>query len=231
MKVSSKSKDRVNPEEGVHHARIISIIDIGTQIDKTYNKSNRKVRITYELVNTGHVFDEDKGEQPFVIGRTYTASLSDRAALKKDLEAWMGRKLKDEEKEEFDLFSIVNTTGQLQVVYNEHEGVTYANIGSLMAMQKADAKKVKKAQNEIVTFDLDDFNEETFVSLPEWIQEVIKESPEYNEAVFGASSKEEKADDLPWEGETESKKKKKKKKNKKKGKGDSKSDLEKELFG
>lgn len=178
MKISAKNKDRVLAPEGVHAARCVRIIDLGTQENKKYGNKARKVQLSFELVDETHIWDEDRGEEPFVLHRKYTASLGKKASLARDIQAWLGTKL--EKNAEFDIADLLDKPCQVQVLHNEsEEGEKYANIQSIMAPPKN--VKVKKAATELqlLSLEADEFDQDIFDSLPEFLQEQIEESPEY----------------------------------------------------
>lgn len=178
MKATEKKFERINPPEGSHIARIIRIIDMGTQHSDKFNSDQHKIRITFELVNEKYVFDEDKGEQPFLVDRQYTLNLSPKASLRKDLENWLGRKFTKKELEDgFDMAKLIGSAGQLQIVHTEVGDEIYGNINGLMSVPKG--TKVPKAVNDEYILDLDDFDQEIFDQLPDWMQELIEASPEY----------------------------------------------------
>jgi len=178
MRLKEKNAERINPPEGVHQARLIRLVDCGSQYSEKFKKSSRKVRVTFELVDARHVFDEEKGEQPFLIDREYTLSIGKRSTFRKDLEAWLGRKLEKAELDDFDPDTILNTAGLVQVVYQEVEEVEYANIQALMALPKG--AKVADAENEVFSFWLENkLDDSRFDGFPEFIQEKIANSPEY----------------------------------------------------
>lgn len=178
MKISSKNKERALAPEGVHAARCVRVLDLGTQYNKKFDSTARKVQLAFELVDETHVFNEEKGEQPFVVYRTYTASLNKKASLYKDIQAWLGLKL--EKNAEFDVAQLLNKPCQVQILHNSSEsGETYANIQSIMAPPKT--MKVKNAASELVMFSLDpdEFDQEVFDSFPDFLKEIIEASPEY----------------------------------------------------
>jgi hypothetical protein len=67
----------------------------------------RKIRLTFELPTELKVFDEEKGEQPTVLGKKYTLSLSEKAFLRKDLESRRGKQFTEEEMKGFDIAKLV----------------------------------------------------------------------------------------------------------------------------
>jgi hypothetical protein len=194
MKVSAKSKERVLAPEGVHAARCVRILDLGTQFSERFQTSARKVQLSFELVNETHVFNEEEGEQPFVLHRKYTASLNKRASLAKDIQAWTGKKL--DKNAEFDLDELLGQACQVQVTHDESDnGEVYANIQTIMAAPKG--AKVKAAATPLTTLSLEsgEFDQDVFDELPEFLQEIIQETPEYQELNKGKKKTARKAED------------------------------------
>ena len=68
------------PPAGTHMARCIGMIEIGT-VTTTFmddEKILQKVSITWELPEELAVFNEEKGEQPFVVSKEYTLSMHEK---------------------------------------------------------------------------------------------------------------------------------------------------------
>lgn len=180
MRLKEKNSERILAPEGVHQARLIRLVDVGSQYSEKFKKSSRKVRVTFELVDATHIFDEDKGEQPFLIDREYTLSIGKRSNFRKDLDSWRGVKLTKEEAEDFDPDTLLNSAGLVQVVHvpSADGEETYANINSLMALPKG--TKVAEPENEVFSFWLEGkLDSSRFDEFPEFIQDKIVNSPEY----------------------------------------------------
>ena len=64
---------------------------------------------------------------------------------------------------------------------NDSTGEEYATISNIAPLKKSE--KAPPAQNKLMNFDLDNFNPSAFGDLPEWLQEKIRISPEYMEAL------------------------------------------------
>lgn len=179
MKAQVKEKPKVLAPAGVHDARCIKIVDLGTQHSEKYDSDTRQIRFEFELVDEKYVFDEDRGEQSFIVGRNFSLNLGKKAHLRKNIESWIAKALKDNT--EFDIGSLAGEPCQIQIVHTEKnaEGNQYANISNILPPPKKG--KVARAENDIVVFDLDNFDKEVFNSLPEWMQEIIKKSAEYKD--------------------------------------------------
>ncbi len=182
--------------EGNHSARCIQIIDLGTQKSEWKGQPRfvAQVRLVWELPEVTKEFREGEGEKPFLIAKTYTASIGKKSALSKDLESWRGRAFTDEERAGFDLKNVLGKPCLLNVIHETKDGNTYANISSVSQVPKG--MTVKPAVNPIVEFSLSEFSQAAFDALPDFLKEKIRLSPEYAHATSGAQqSQEHYADD------------------------------------
>lgn len=173
IKVSAKGSDFEQPPVGMHIARCVRIVDLGTQ-ETTWQgkpKQARKVLVSFELLGEPRMDDG----RPFLASTRYTASLSDRAMLRKDLESWRGRPFTAAELEGFDLSAILGRPCMVNLVKSEDE--KYTNIAAITPLPAG--LTAPKAENELVEFSLDDFNEAVFNSLSDGLKETIAKSPEY----------------------------------------------------
>lgn len=174
--------------EGNNAARCYSIIDLGTQ-KITYmgeTKEVPQVLFTWEFPDFTHIFDPELGPQPLVIGQKYTVALSSKAKLFKMLSSWRNTT------------NVGSGAGFLKVYLNQwclasvihgvskkDSSIKYANIGrngegiSSMPSSMKDIYKNKPSINEQIYFDFDSFDIDVFNKIPEWIQKIIKESPEW----------------------------------------------------
>src|SRR3990167_4670540 len=159
---------------GTHLARCYLIAELGHQKTSWQGKDLIKpqVMISWELVNE---LMEDK--RPFVISRTYTASLSEKANLRADLETWRSRSFTEEEIKGFDLKKVLGAPCQITVVHTAKNNKTYANVKGVTAIPKGTV--VPELQNKAVAYEI--HNQETFKMLPEWIQKKIESRVEPTE--------------------------------------------------
>lgn len=175
---------------GVYVARCFSLIDMGTQIsDGQYGqKEQHKIRIGFEVFG-----EDDNGapltvvldgkEMPLTINKTYTLSLHEKAGLRKDLAAWRGRDFTDEEAKGFDISKLLNVYCMLNVTLSENNGKTYTNIAGITPLPQALKNAKPEAVHELVAFDLDNPDWSVFQSFHEKLQDTIKQSPEFAQAV------------------------------------------------
>jgi hypothetical protein len=179
--------------EGVHSAICYAIIDLGMHYSEKFGKTSHKALIMWELPD--EKIEIDGEEKPRAISKEYTLSLSEKANLRKDLQAWRGKAFTDEELSGFDLQNVLGKGCQLQVIHTEANGKTYSNIVSIMGLPKD--MKLDEPYNPITYFDLDSPDALTeMANLPAWVQDKIKASETYkNMSDFYPATEE---DDLPF---------------------------------
>ena len=162
---------------GSFAARCYQIIDLGHQTFewKGEAKVAPKVRITWEL---NEMMQDGR---PFSISKEYTASIGDKANLRKDLEAWRGRPFSAEELRNFSLENVLGAPCLLGVVHKPSKdgSKTYANVGSVMALPKG--MSAPELVNPAVKFDIGEFNKAIFDSLSSYVQKKILMSKELEE--------------------------------------------------
>jgi hypothetical protein len=81
------------PEAGTVQAVCCGVWDLGMQ-ESTYNgetKLRHKIVIAWELAQLIDVPTSEYHGMPYMLSKTYTLSLYENAALKKDLESWRGK--------------------------------------------------------------------------------------------------------------------------------------------
>lgn len=154
--------------------------------------------IRWELPS--ELFTDSEGkDMPRMIGKTYTKSLSENAALRKMLEGWRGKKFSDDELQGFDLTVLLGLPCMLTVTHSSSNGKTYADISGVAAMPKGMEAPPQVYDN--LAFDLDAFDALNNIdSLPEFIQEQIKKSKEWE--IFAGGNVDdgipETLDDMPF---------------------------------
>lgn len=185
------------PPADNHVARCIKLVHIGSIYDEKYDKLRNQVMITWELPNELAKF---KGvEEPFVVSKTYTLSLSEKATLRKDIENWRGQKFTEKELEGFDLVKLLGQPCMVQVVHSD-DG-KYANVSGVSKIPKG--LPVPAQINKSIYFSISEFTEESFNKLHDWEKKKVEASNEYQVIIKGASDSEnvadqESDDDLPF---------------------------------
>lgn len=161
---------------GNHLAVCFQLVDLGTQKTNYLGqvKHQHKIRIAWEIPD--ELMEDGR---PFMISNEYTFSMYDKAKLRHHLESWRGRPFVESDFETFDLKNILGTACLLNVVHNKSEnGKTYANISAVAALPKGTTKP-NQLVNAILYFSFDEPAANVFDSMPEWMQQKIAQSPEY----------------------------------------------------
>jgi len=171
-KGSEKSSSFPSVSVGVHKARCIKVIDLGTQKNEYEGNITwrRQVLVIWETPN-----QTNETSEPLTISKFYTLSLHEKSNLGIDLTSWRGRAFSETEKKGFDIAKLVGVPCTLNVI----QGNKNNKIGSVMPLAKGD--KIAEQYHTNVIFDLKDFQngkKEVFNQLPEGIRNMILRSRE-----------------------------------------------------
>jgi len=172
---------------GTYPVRIAQIIDLGLQPQRPYQGQEKppaqEIMITYEFLDEFCV-DED-GKELDDKPRWLSETLPLRS-LKAEKAKSTQRYYALDPDEEFggDFTQLAGLPAVASVVQNagkgKNAGNIYNNIASLSAMRPKDAGKAVELQNPPKLFDLDEPDMEVFGSLPDWLQDKIKDNLEFN---------------------------------------------------
>lgn len=164
---------------GNHIARCIGMIDLGTQEGEYQGKTTyaRKIVIRWELPNE-LMSEGDFAGKPFIISKFYTASLSEKANLRKDLASWRGRDFTADELKGFDSKNLLDKPCMVNVTHNEKNK---AKVSGVTPIPKG--LQVPGRVNDLLYFSLEeaDFKPAVFEGLSDFYKEQIKKSPEWAE--------------------------------------------------
>jgi hypothetical protein len=188
------------PEPQTAFARCYSVIDIGTIPNLYFNKPVEdkpfihKINVTWEFPGLLAVFNEEKGEQPFVIGQELTLSTGEKSNLSKLISQWRNKPLTAEEEESFDPSTMVGKTcfisfihtrkekykgKEIKLITNENTNLKFNGI-----MPKPKDVESKPNINPYFIWDWDKIAEtgwdkENFEKIPKWLQKKMATSKEY----------------------------------------------------
>lgn len=156
--------------EGTHIARCVRIIDLGMQPGgKDFPEPKKTVMFTFEIPAEMRLINGD--ERPALISRRFTASLHEKATLRKFLETWRGRKFTKDELAGFELRKVLGQPCMLTVVHSDSAGKHYANIQAAAAMPRG---SVAPPQMETpVYYEIEQGQDETYRSFGEKLQASI----------------------------------------------------------
>jgi hypothetical protein len=170
--------DFEQPPVGTHVARCVKIIDIGTQKGEYQGKATIKRQciigweLPLELMNEG-----EYAGKPFVVSKFYTASLGEKANLRKDLANWRGRDFTEAELGGFEAKNILGKPCMLSLTANDKGKI---RVTGVMALPKG--TQVPEQSSPTVYFSLDEFDQAAFDNLSDGYKKFITASPEYRAA-------------------------------------------------
>ena len=128
--IAQDTKQYTPAPEGITQAVCVDVADLGV-VETSFGKK-RMVKLVWQLPDV----DSETGKR-FTVQRRYGLSLNEKASLRKDLEAWRGKKFTKEELQGFDLERLLGVNAQLQVLHNvTDDGKTYANVAAILPLGK-----------------------------------------------------------------------------------------------
>lgn len=163
------------PEAGSYIARCYRMIDLGTlpqQFEGKPAKPARKVMVYWELLE-----DED-GEpvrmedgRPFSVSQEYTLSTNAKANLRRDIDAWRGKALTDEEAKSFNITKLLDKFCRLNIVINDKG---YPQIKGVSATKKRPDSVNPESWWSVTNPDMD-----VYEKFPEWLRNKIATAQEW----------------------------------------------------
>jgi len=157
---------------GMHNARCVRVIDLGTQKQEFSGEVSykRQVLVIWEVPEQVH------NDEPMTISKFYTLSLHEKSNLGADLSSWRSRAFTEQEKKGFDLINVLGVPCTLNVIEGNNGRSKVANVLPL-----ASKEELAEQYHEDVYFEIEDYqtgNRETFNQLSEGIRNIILRSKE-----------------------------------------------------
>lgn len=180
-KASSGAKRDVL-EAGMYLARAYQMLHIGN-VEETIPgqapKMMNKVRIGWELPTETRVFSEEKGEQPIVISKEFTLSMHEKSGLRQMLKGWRGKDFTDAEAQQFDITKLLGVPCMLNITHKPSKdgSQVYEQISGVTPVPKGMTCPPQVNPNQELSYD--NWNEELFNALPDFLKDKIKSSDEY----------------------------------------------------
>lgn len=136
MIVKDNGGDFTPAPEGMHQGVCVDVIDKG-EITSEYQGSKR----TRHVVVVRWAIDENmENGKPFTVEKWYTASLNEKASLRKDLQLWRGRSFTAAELQGFELDNVLGVNCQLAIIHQAKGDRVYANVSGILPLPKGAAK-------------------------------------------------------------------------------------------
>ena len=203
------SKPRVNCPRGAHLARLVQIVDLGSQHFTKGDEASRKLYFGFETCDAKHTFKDEKGPEPFMLQVEFafymtSANPQKPTKLRQFLIQWFGKDFSSEqEAKEFDFSKLLGrvamltvahkpkTSGGMKAVIADIYAATITANGVERAMKSSEAPP---AVNPLVCYEIGNGEDENFRKLPPFLQKKIKESDEF---ARGAQEHDDQPDDDP----------------------------------
>lgn len=178
MKAPTPTKELI--EEGNYIATVYRIIYLGT-VETEYmgeKKNVFQVDITWELNNELKVWKEGEEPKPVAVSKTYTLSLGSKSNLRPIVEGIVGG-MSDAEAANFDVDSILGKACLLNITHGVADnGKEYLKLQTSKLMKGMEAPKGFNPQ-KVLTYE--NWDEELYQSLPEWLRTKIASTPEHSQ--------------------------------------------------
>lgn len=163
---------------GNHVAICNAVVDLGLQPGSgIYPDPKHQVYLRWELPTERIKYQRDgkEIEGPMSIGRTFTASMSEKANLRKLIESWFGKKFpNDESAANFDCSHLLGRACLLNVTHTEKGQKTYANVANATPIPKGMTAEYPQ-HNASLLFSLESPDQLAYDALPEWLRKKIDE--------------------------------------------------------
>ena len=163
---------------GNHVAICNAVVDLGLQPGSgIYPDPKHQVYLRWELPTERIKYQRDgkEIEGPMSIGRTFTASMSEKANLRKLIESWFGKKFpNDESAANFDCSHLLGRACLLNVTHTEKGQKTYANVANATPIPKGMTAEYPQ-HNVSLLFSLESPDQLAYDALPEWLRKKIDE--------------------------------------------------------
>lgn len=189
-------KDFKKVPQGTHIAVCNMVVDLGIQPGGRY-KPQHKVYVRWEIPAERVEYEKDGKhvDGAMSIGNFYTASLSEKAKLRHDLENWRGKAFTPEELAGFDLFNVLGVACQVVVTHTKGaDGKDYANVTGVMGLPKGIPRPI--AENKLVKYSPDEPVQ--WDEVPKWLQEKVSGRVGADMSAPASNSEVDFDDDIPF---------------------------------
>lgn len=178
MKLRNKVKPGVpQMDPGTYIGICVGVYAIGEQ-ESTFNDKTRyaeQIIFTFEFPS--ETVEVDGEQKPRQLSRTFTAATGERGNLRKILKTWRGKDFASaDDMADYELTERLGKSALIQVIQNENG---YSNIESVIPLPAG--MPDPKTDTQLLSFDVENWDDAVFEILPEWIQQKIKNSTQWKE--------------------------------------------------
>lgn len=192
FKIERSSGGNFTPcPQGSFAGRCCMVVDLGWHLEEYMGKPkkhpSKKVRIGFETPTQKHVFDEKKGEEPFLVSKKWTNTDGSRGLFVPMLELWRGRKFTEEEWDKWEISKLIGAPALITIVHKPSTDGTkiYANLANIVKLPQG--LECPPAIIKPILFSVDPKinpqgkSHPDFALLPEFVQQECMESLEWKD--------------------------------------------------
>lgn len=177
----SQDHDFENVPPGTFLALCYRFVDLGTQVVEWsgQKKTQHKVMLSWEIVDE---FMSDG--RPFTISSRYTWSMSDKATLRKHLEAWRGKAFTDDDFDgpnAFDTRKLIGAPCTLSISQTSKGDKTYSNVSGIGPKMKGLTAPPMINPPVYLALTPEGWDASVYGGLSDSLKATIAGSPEYKE--------------------------------------------------
>nr|WP_300187077.1 hypothetical protein [uncultured Agathobaculum sp.] len=176
MKLKDKIKPKIPPlKNGIYMAVCVAVADIGDQYSAKFKNIQRKILFAFDIPSETI---EVNGEiRPRQLSKRCTFTDSNRGTLIKVVNAWLNSKISERELRDMELYDFAGKPCQIRVSVRE-DGV-HNDVEDVMALSKG--MTIPTTDTPIIFYDIDEdgFSGDKWDALPQWLQDVVKKSEQY----------------------------------------------------
>jgi len=181
IKKGSEGTNFVPPAAGSHVARCIGLIMIGLTDVPYKNEVSKKslLRLRYELPLELEQFKEDHDKEPWVVEIEFTNTTGTKGNLFKWLTNW-SPKINKDNIDDMDLARVIGQPALLNIAHNPSKNdpdKIYLKATGISPVPKG--MEVPAQINPKFLFDVEEFDQEKFNTLPKFIRKKILDSEEF----------------------------------------------------
>lgn len=174
MKIKDRAKPRVpTVDAGMYLGICIGAIDLGEQYSDMYKTYSNKLLFVFEFPS--ETIEVDGKQEPKQLSREFNITSKVGSKFRDFISSWNGKAYSDDEFKELEIFDQLGKACLLNVVLNE--AGDSSKIETAVPLMKGMVAPTASA--EFIKWDMDAWDDELFKKLPEWVQEKIKKSTQY----------------------------------------------------
>lgn len=188
---SAPKKERELIPAKTHEAYCYGVIDLGTQKRPAYlgkpKDPARSLMLLFEFTEVLREFKEGEPPAPAVKNVRYSYFTDEKSGLAKMCNSWLAKPVA-----EVDFDKLAGTPASVTISHDvsKANGKTYDNITLVAPLSEKLIPLMPPMHNPITNFSIEEhgFDSDNFKNLYEWIQDIIKESEEYQKYLNGPGS-------------------------------------------